>query len=508
MGQIIVTGLNPAGKVPAALFNVNVGQGRVTPGNIPRYLLLAGNKLSGGSATVDQDVNDITPSTDVHALYDQRSELAQMIYAARQYPGVRIKAVAVAEASGGGAASATMTITFATNASSAGTWRFWVCGEYVEVTVANADTPSTQATALSTAINNARQGTLPCTASPSSGVVTVTISNKGVRGNDWTVYKDESLKPGGTTCALASTSTYTVNPGKGGVTGVRFGDGAGSDSVANVITVLANDTYFTVASAQNDTTNAGRWKTSLTNKAAIGTQRYEHLVMGQNGLYATAQTLATTENFHRFRVPWMRGSESHPSVIAASVAALMTQKDQVHPNQSYNGAELLGVLPQRAPLDIPGGGETGEQQIALENGVTPITTQDGVAKCVRLITTRCLLNSVPNYKCIDNGQARTPDVAAEAVKLAWDTDFVVSNPWVGPDQAEGERTPEQGKAYPRLWTSYAQGILSAKISANWFESVTITSEYDNDGKQILTQIDLEITALDHRIGGNINQVVS
>lgn len=507
MGQIIIAGMNPAGKVPAALFNVNVGQGRVTPGNLPRYCLIVGNKLSGGSATVDQDVLDITPSTDVHALFDKRSEIAQMIRVARMYPGVRIKALAIAEAASS-PASAVMTITFATNASSNGTWRFWVCDEYVEINVANADTPTAQAAALVTAINNARQGTLPCTAGNSSGVVTVTISQKGIRGNDWIVYKDESLKPTGTTCVLASSSSYTVNPGKGGVTGVRFGDGAGTDSNANAITVLANETYFTIASAQNDTTNGTRWKTALTTKAAIGSQKYEHLVMGSNGLYATAATLATTENFERFRAPWMRGCESHPAVLAASVAALMTQKDQVHPNQSYNGAELLGISPQRAPLDLPGDGETGEQQIALENGVTPVTTRDGVAKIVRLITTRCLLNSVPNYKCIDNGQARTPDVAAEAVKLAWDTDFVVSNPWVGPDPAEGEKTPEQGKAYPRLWTSYAQGILSAKISANWFESVTITSEYDNDGKQILTQIDLEITALDHRIGGNINQVVS
>lgn len=507
MGQIIVLGLNPAGKVPAARLNVNVGQGKVTPGQIPRYCLLVGNKLSGGSAVVDVDVNDITPSTDIDALYGARSELAGMIRIARRVPGVRLKAIAVAEAASA-PASAVMTITFATNASSAGTWRFWVCGEYVEIVVANAATPTDQAAALVTAVNAAAAGTLPCSAANSSGVVTLTVANQGVRGNDHTVYVDKSLKPGGTTCTLASSSAYTVNPGKGGVTGVRFGDGAGTDSVANVITVLANDTYFTIASAQNDSTNAGRWKTALTDKAALGSQRYEHLVMGMNGLYAAAQTLATGQNFHRFRVPWMRGSESHPSHLAAAVAALMTQKDQLHPNQPYNGDELLGILPQRAPLDIPGASEIGEQQIALDNGVTPITTQDGVAKVVRLITTRCLKNSVANYACIDNGQARTPDVAAEAVKLAWDTEYVIANPWVGPDPAEGEPSAEQGKATPRLWSAYAQRLLAPKIGINWFESVTVSSEYDNDGKQILTQIDVEVAAQNHRLGGNINQVVS
>ena len=508
MGQINVIGLNPAGKVPNSLFNVNVGQGRVTPGSFPRYCLLVGNKTSGGSATVDQDVNDITPSTDIDALYGARSELAAMIRVARLYPGVRLKAAPITEATGGGAAAATMTITFATTATSSGTWKYWVCGEYIEVNVASGDTATVQGDALVTAVNAAASGTLPCTAANASGTVTLTIANKGVRGNDWTVYQDTSLKPSASTSTLGTTSTYTVNPGKGGVTGVRFGGGVGTDSNAALITVLANDTYFTIASAQNDATNAGRWKTALTSKAAIGTQRYEHLVMADNGLYATIAAVATGKNFHRFRHPWMRGSESNPALIAASVAALMTQKDQTHPNTSYNGAELLGILPQRAPLDIPGGSETGEQQIALENGVTPITTQDGVAKVVRLITGRSLLNGSPNYKCIDNGQARTPDVAAELVKLAWDTDFVVSNPWVSPDPAEGEKTPDQGKAYPRLWSSYAKGLLSAKISINWFESVTVTSEYDNDGKQILTQIDLEVTALDHRIGGNINQVVT
>lgn len=505
MGQIIVLGMNPSGKVPAALFNVNAGKGRVSVGQIPVYLLLVGMKTSGGSLSPDTEVVDVYPSTDVGALVGNRSELAQMIRAAQGVPGVRLKVAAVTEPSGG--TQATATITLATAASSDGTHIFYLAGEQIRCDVSSGDSASAQASALVTAIND--NPYLPASASAVEAVVTVTCAQKGTRGNDWTLYHDPSEAPSGTTVALASASAYSVSDGPGGVTGVRLGGGTGSDDVTDLLTVLGGDEYFTIAAAQNDTTNAARWLDYDQAKAAIGTQVYEHIVFGQNGLYATAQTLSkSTLNDHRHQVAWARGSEDHPAVIAAVVAALRTQAEQVHPNSRLNGAVCTGLHPQRAAVDRPTGGETGEQQTALDNGVTPLCTRsDGRVVIVRSITTLCLRNSVPFYGCIDSGQARTPDMAARELQLAWDTEYSESNPWVDSDPAANEKARPERVATPSGWRAYAQELLAKRISQNWFSSVDVAAEYDADNKMILTEINLEVTPQNHRVGGNVNQVI-
>ncbi len=503
---IFVPGLNPTGKVPRALWNINVGVGRVDVGSIPRYLLLIGNKTSGGSAVVDQDINEIFPNTDIGALYGARSELAWMIRMARKVPGVRIKAIASAEAVGGTAA--TLTITFVGTTSTAGTFRFYLAGKTINCTVASGTAQNAIATAVAAAF--AADPEIPCTASAGTNVVTLTIANAGVRGNDWVLYFDPLEKPGTTTVALAGSAA--ANAGPNGIVGAKFGAtlGAGTDDLTNVLARLAGQQFFTIAAAQNDTsTNAPLLKAYNIAKSAIGNQIYEHIVLGHTGTYANAQTLAkTTLNNHRFQVAWYRGSEAHPCMVAAALAALRTSKEQQHPNRRFNGDVLLGLPVQRALVDYPSSGETGEQETALENGVTPLTTGDGAtAVVVRSITTLCTQNSVPFYGCIDSGQARTPDVAAEQLSLAWDTEFAKNNEWVNSDARNGEVDRPEGVATPKLWSSYAQGLLAKKVPDNWFSSVSVTADYDTANRQILTEINLEITPLNHRVAGNVNQVV-
>lgn len=518
--QINVLGLSSSGKVPGAKWNVQFGQGRVSVGSIPRYLLLIGNMVetdievssvvvsNAGTATPDTVVYDITPDVDADALFGSRSELAAMIAVARRYTGVRIKAIACSEVSSGSPVNASATITIATNASSAGTWRYYIRGVLVEATVASGATPTTQAAAIVSAINNSPS--LPCYASNSAGVVTVTFTHPGTRGNDCTVYQDTSLKPGGSTSTLATNSAYTVNDGPGGVTGVRLGDGAGTDTVADALDALDGQTFFTIAAAQVDSTNLGLLKTYNDDKAALGSQRYEHIVTGYNGLLAGANTLSDAINKERFQFVWHQGSESLPCELAASMGALRTQKEQSHPNRRYMADPLLGIAPQRALIDRPTESETGTQQSALDNGITPVTTSaDGVAICVRAITTKHLKTignaTIDFYGTLDVGQARAPDVFAEELELAWLTDFGANNEYVDDDPADGEPNRPEGVATPRTWNGYAQNIGDQKIAINWFSSVTISSEYDSVGKQILTQIEVEPTPLNYRIAGNINQ---
>lgn len=519
MTQTIVLGLNPSGKVPGAKWNVQFGKGKVSVGAIPRYLLIMGNKV-GTAVTVSSTevsnagtastnvIYEITPDVDVDSLFGSRSELARMIAIARRSAGVRIKAVAVPEATAGTPAKSTATITIATNASSSGTWRYHFGGKLVEVAVASGDTPTTQATAIRNAFNAISD--LPGTATSSSGVATISFAHVGTRGDQATLYQDTSLKPGGSTSTLASNNAYSVATGPGGVTGVRLGDGASTDDVTNTLDVLDGQTFFTIAVAQIDSTNLGLVKTYNDDKATLGSQRYEHICFGQNGLKTTAVALTDAINKERWSCAWQQGGENLPGELAASLAALRTQAEQLHPNPRYMGSVLLGISPQRALTDRPSEGETGVQQAALDDGITPVTTTDaGEAIAVRVITTKHLktigATTIDFYGTLDVGDARSIDVFAEELQLAWLTEYGANNPYVDDDPAPGEPNRPTGVATPRTWNGYVKNIAGEKIADNWFSEVSVDSEYDSSGKQILTTIQATPTPKNYRIAGNIAQ---
>jgi phage tail sheath gpL-like len=513
---IRVLGLLPGGKVPGAKLNVNYGKGRTDPSAIQRYLLLMGNAVKtaatgnpAGTCTPGV-VYEITADVDVDALFGPRSELARMCKIARLYSAVRIMAIAVAEVSSGSPVAATATITIATNAGSNGTWRYWIGGELVSVDIASGQTPTQQATAIKDAINAKMDW--PAYASSALGVVTVIFPHVGPRGNDLTIYQDVSAKPSGSTSTLGTASAYTVQPGPDNVTGVRLAGGsATADDVTDALAALGGRTFFTIAAAQTDSSNITKLKTYNDQKAALGSQRYEHLEIGHNGLLGTGQTLTASINKERFQVPWHQGSESLPCELAASMGALRTLLEQQHPNRRFNDMVLLGIKPQRALADRPSEGETGTQQSALDSGLTPITsTTDGDAVVIRAITTKHFKTvggiDIDFYGTLDCGQARAPDMFAELVALAWSTEFSPNNEYVDDDPKAGEPNKPTGVATPRVWTGYVQVLGDEKIAANWFTNVTVSTVYDPTEKMLLTQISVEPTPLNHRLGGNIDQV--
>lgn len=503
--QTIVLGLNPSGKRPAILLAVNAGVGRVDPSTIARYLVLIGNKTSAGSATADTELHEIFPNTDFGAKFGARSELAWMIRMAQKVPGVRIKAIACAEASGGTAA--TLTITITGTASSNGTLRFYLATRTINVVVPAGTTAADTAALVQAAF--AADPEIPVTGAVVGAVVTLTVANVGVRGNDWVLYFDPLEKPGTTAVALAGSAA--ANPGQNGVVGAKFGAtlGAGTDNLTNALATLAGQSCFTIAAANNDTsTNAALLKTYNDGKAAVGNQVFEHIVLGFTGSYANAKTLArTTLNKHRLQVAWQRGGEAHPAMLAAAMAALRTQKEQLHPNRRFNGDVLAGIPAARALVDWPSGGETGEEDAALQDGITPIRSNaQGEAVVVRSINTLCVRNSVSFYGCIDSGQARTPDMAAELLQFAWDTEYSVNNEYVDGDPEDGEDERPEGTATPRGWTAYATLLLEEKIPKHWFSSVSVSTEFDSANDMLLCTINLEVAPLNHRLAGNVNQV--
>lgn len=510
---IYVLSLNPTGKVPGAKLQVNFGQTPVGVGQIPRTLLLIGNKVAtaatgnpAGTASVDNVVYDILSSTDVDGLFGMRSELARMIRVARLYKSIRIKAIACAESTG---VQASMTLTVPGAATANGTHRLWFGGQGVEVNVLSGATAAAQATAIANAIN--QKPNLPVYATVAGAVVTILAAHPGTRGNDLTVYRDPSSSPTGSLLTLTSASSYVVQPGPGGVVGVRLAGGTGNDDLTNVLAALQGQTFFTIGAAQVDSANLVLLKAYDDAKAVAGSQRFEHVALGYNGLLTPGITLSDSVNKERFCDAWVQGCEVGSPELAASFGAMRTAKEQSHPNRRYNGDVLLGIPPQRSLLDRPDGLETGVQQAALDAGLTPCTTTaDGDVVVVRAITMKHFKtvngNQIPFYGTLDCGAARGPDMFAEQLQLSWDTEFGANNEWVAPDPAPGEPNPNAGVATPRMWTGHVLALGKEAIDANWFLSVECTTVYDRATKSLLCTIEVEPMPLNHRVGGNVNQV--
>lgn len=107
---IVIPGFVDSDKVPGAVVETVYGRGKQSIGSNPVLLVVTGNKLASGTATADQDINQVFSTADADNLYGAGSEIAMQCYAALQFPGVALFGAPVAEAVTA-PASATLTLT-------------------------------------------------------------------------------------------------------------------------------------------------------------------------------------------------------------------------------------------------------------------------------------------------------------------------------------------------------------------------------------------------------------
>src|SRR3990167_5879636 len=189
-GAISIPGLSADDPTPGNYLDIAFAQGEAAGSGGPIEVLLMGNLLSTGSATVDTIVYG--PDSIVQLVTEQDawgrggggSELHRMF---RRFVRVNktttLRAIAVTESAG---AQATGTFRFVGTATAAGTARLYVHDEVIEVPVANLDTSSDIATDMAAAINKQTHWgvTAAATATGTWGYVTLTARQKGPRGNE------------------------------------------------------------------------------------------------------------------------------------------------------------------------------------------------------------------------------------------------------------------------------------------------------------------------------------
>lgn len=500
MPTVIISGFASSAKRPGFFAETVYGAGAISIGSIPLICLVIGNKGASGTATADQDINQVLDVNTADTLYQAGFEITTMCYAALIEQGVLLYGAPNAEA--GGAAAATATITIATTATSSGQWAYWIDGVYITGGIASGDVIATTASAISAAINALPR--LSVTASPSAGVVTLTSKSKGTRALDHTLFQDASKMATSQTSVIAGGTSLT-----GG--GVKFTGGTGSDSLTNVFTVLFPGHYDRIAIAQYDATNAAAFVTQLNSKAGVLQGRLEHGVMATSTSFAAATTLATTSlNAERVQLLWLLNSPTHPPCLAARMAAKRTSSEASNPAADYDDVALTGsttfpILGQFAAVDNP---TATTQESALNNGVTPLKTVGGQVVVVRSITSHSLSGSTPDYRTLDTSAAYIPDFVRNDADLLWTTEYRPANPLVQDDPPSGVKPPVSGIATPTKWMQRYTARLKQFEAGTWggppiiqqVDTYPMTSGFDNTAKRIMSTISVVPVYTQHQIG--------
>lgn len=421
------------------------------------YLLVVGAVAAddSGALTPDSDVVDVI--TDADALYyaGANSEGYRMLMRALDVGGVRVK-YAAAAITGGAQAEATITVDVTATLTTTGSVTLRVGGRTVgPIGISLSDTPQTIANAIAAAINADLR--MPVSAAVASGsgttyVVTLTAGSDGARGNSFIVWKDLRLTPGEVTVTLAGGSSVTSG-------GVYFHNGAGTESVASLITTLQSEEYFTCAIAQRDATNLGRWETATNTKLGALVGLLENFVTATVGTLSAAGTLAQTNlNHSSFEMLWMEESETPGEELAAMWAAYRHQLEIQHPNQRYDLVVMNDVQPQQAKSKQP---SRSTQVAALNYGLTPIGTKNNKAVLARAVTTR----TQTELGGADNG---TVDVATWRVALEYRRrlkamleEHLQIHQYVVDDPAPGNE-PEIPSG-----TTYPSNIVTATLKLNF-----------------------------------------
>lgn len=579
----VITGFPSSNRVPGAFGEVLFGTAGQSAASLPLLLLCVGLKLSAGTITPDTQVQIIRSQADADTYAGAGGEGASMLYDALNIAGnAGVPIYYASPTPANGATSATAKIAVSGTWTNAGQLTVRIGGVSVPVTVNATDTPSQVAGNIAQAIAGYNGGRLVCTASATSGVVTVTCRTPGVRGMQHVIFLDTTQVPSGCSATLyttwAASTTYaigaTVVPkaapdglyfeataittGTSGsseptwpttigatvvdsgvtwtcwgytatssnnVVGVFLGNATGLETYTALLGAIVNTQYNRIALAANDSVSLGLWLTQVNSQAAAPTDILQHVVTASNGTLTAATSIAqTTLNAQRFQHLWALNCETHPSRIAAAMAAVRAMNEQQDPDAAYNYYPLTTVAPQSQAADWP----TLPTKIsAINNSVTVLDTQrgDGFMRVVRSITTHSLTGGNPDYSTLDTGQASTPDFVLTDWRLYYTSVLQPANPRVqdNPNVSAGEKEPPPGVLYPSRVAAifnaklldYSRGILvsNGPNSAGGGpppivdppQPGDVQAVFDPVAKRIMVTANVRVKANDAQLGVSIRQ---
>lgn len=498
---IVVEGLTADDKVPGAYAETKYGQGRVSVGSFPVKCLLIGYMLAAGSATVDQDIDQIVGQAEADTLYGARSQLASMAsaaFAAVGEGGVELWGAPTAEAGAGVVADLDVTVGGAWSTS--GHFYLYVGGRRHLIVVASTDNIAAVVARIEDVLE--ADANAPWAVTDASPVATIVVQNKGEHGLQYYAAVDTTSAPSGLTVTLEGAAVA----GTGGLYAML--NGAGAPTLTTLLGLLEAETYDYIVSGFNDATSLAAIEAHVDAQALPTVGRLEHVVCATNDAYATAiSRSATTLNAYRVSMLWDEYQEAHPCEWAAEFGAVRASLEGTSPWQNYIGRVLKAAKPKRYG---PAVATHAELKAALNNGLSPVTTVGGECQIVRAIVTHCLNGTSPDYRCYDVPDAVVPDRIRKELVASW-ADFAASNPMVQDNPAAGEVLPS-GVAYPDLWNAriYAD-LLDFQNNDLWIQDVDDyppTSAWDDDSKRIVSAVPCVVRRPNAQVAISVRQIAS
>lgn len=490
---IVFLGWTADDKVPGFYGETKFGQGRVSVGEFPVRVLITGTKASDGSMTADQDVEQIVSLDDAIAKLGAHPTATQQARAALSIDGVNLWAMPPAEASG--AVAASVTISIGGTWSTSGQIKFYVDGRLVPVPVASTENAAAAETNAAAAFGAWLDG--PFTAAASTDCVVTCVSN-GTQGNAHILCWELDEAPAGLTVTVTGGTPIRSQM-------VPFSGGTGTESVANIISIMKADTWDYIAAAQTDATNLGLFKAHMAAEAMPTIGHLEHMIAASNGTLVSAQSISqTTLNDARSALVWLLNCETHPAEIAAGVAALRSVIEPQNPNYNYDDIALPFVAPQRYKADVP---VHATLKTGLNTGITPLKTENGVVKIVRGIVTRCLEGTSPNYNTLDWGDAIVPDRIRKEIGASWAA-FKLANPYIGRDPVGSEKAQPEGVGTPKLWGADIYNVLADAQAANWLQDVDQNLPevvLDTTRRALVAAVPVKVRWQQHAAGVSVRQ---
>ncbi len=501
-----ITGFDQTWLLPVFAAQINYAAGPSSSQGILPCLVI-GLKTAAGNLVVDTEIRRVYSKTDILAAGGVGGEVTlQALAALKAAPNVPLYMGAVLESAG---TNGLTTITIGGASTAVGTYTMWIHGVAIVQSIGASDSIATFGANLAAAINASPD--CPVTAAYLANVVTLTHRNKTTRSIDVIIYQD-TAQVTGLTMVLAGASAVNA---MGTVSGVRMGStlGAGTESVANILTKLTTRRWGRICFAQNDAVNVALIKTFLAAQAAVTVQLYNHLCVGHNGTSGAATTLAqTTMNDPRESLYAIRNCEVPPSIIASGFAALRAATETANPVPDYDNKATPWIPPQRFDSDI---WLASEANALLNAGVTPLTTVNGATYCLRAICSYSLNGASQDTRCLDIGDSVFPDYAVLDLQNLYTSVFRVANTYAqdNPNLAAGELEPPSGIAYPALWVSTVKKRMAVWQKAGWImdtfsganPAYPVSATWNSSARRIQSGVQFVVQRVMHQLSVTANQ---
>lgn len=507
--MIVPVGLTGSTKTPGVANNLLYAQGVGGATLGEQVVVLQGYKSPSGVTATDYELFDVIDPKVAAEKVGVKSELGRMIRAAARI-GARIKALATPEPSGGAAGTATITVTG--TATAAGQFKLRFGSDIVTIPISSGDTATVVGDNVELYSNNIYA--IHFTAANVTGTVTLTLHNKGARGNDHLIFIDKDGLAPGISVAVAG-GTARANGG------VPFTGGSGVETIATVLAATRNVSVQYSAWAAADATSADAIKTQAEEKAAPFDVGPENTILA-NTADDVADAIVISTAFNQFfgQVVWGASLPNHPSEIAAvwavhrSVVEAAPLNVLGDPNHRYLNEPLQYLKGHYRPEESPGRATT---EAAYNAGVTPLVTAGNRLAVQRSITSYWKdATDTPDYRVLDTSDSIVPQRVAKDVQLVWEREFSVNNPYVGPDLPDGE-LPPAGLATPTTWATklnermkllYFPANLIRRYDAVTGEELVATAEYNATLKCLISDVPCQIVAKNFILGNNVRQIPS